>query len=471
MTAALATAALLATSCDRPTSRVGEACAASDPRPDIVLISIDSLRPDHLGAYGYAPPTSPTIDRLAAEGVVFENAVSTTSWTLPAHAAMFTGLYDSAHGALDIDDRLAAGHTTLAESLRDAGYRTAGFFGGPFLHPTFGLDQGFEVYRSAMTVVGDDAPDEAIRGYADYASHRDVTGPRTVERFRRWLETADPCPTFVFLHLWDVHYDYIPPERYVRLFDPDYEGEIDGVDFIRNEAISAGMAPRDLEHVVALYDGEIRFTDDTIRQLLEDFERARGLDDAIVVVTSDHGDEFFEHQRKGHQKTLFEEVVRVPLIVRWPGRAEAGLRVADQVRLIDLMPTLLEAAGVEEPPRVQGRDIAPLLSGGSLPPQPALLELVCLGRDQRAWRSNERKLILDRSAGLGWLFDLVSDPREQHALQPGTPEFDARIAGLKARLDAELAAASAWGEAIGDREGAEVDADMLERLRALGYVE
>ena len=126
-------------------------------KPDIILISIDSLRPDHLGCYGYRQPTSPTIDNLAGDGVRFENAISTTSWTLPAHAALFTGLYDSAHGLIAAGLRLADANVTLAEVLSQAGYQTAGFFGGPYLHPTFGLDQGFQTYQSCMTTLPDDA--------------------------------------------------------------------------------------------------------------------------------------------------------------------------------------------------------------------------------------------------------------------------------------------------------------------------
>lgn len=177
-------------------------------RPDVVLISIDSLRPDHLGAYGYGPATSPAMDALAADAVVFEHAVSTTSWTLPAHAAMFTGLFDSAHGLYDNGRRLADSYVTMAEVLRDNGYRTAGFFGGPYLHQTFGLAQGFDHWESCMTRLDDDLGDQTVRAAAMAsrgASHHDITGPRTLERVRAWLGGVDPRPFFLFIHLWDVH--------------------------------------------------------------------------------------------------------------------------------------------------------------------------------------------------------------------------------------------------------------------------
>jgi len=161
--------------------------------PNLLLVSIDSLRPDHLGCYGYARDTSPVIDRLAREGVRFQTAVSTTSWTLPAHAALFTGMYDSAHGLVDNGLSLSDAHRTLAEELALHGYQTAGFYGGPYLHPTFGLSQGFGHYQSCMTAVAEGASAEEVRAESRAprgAAHEDVTGPRTVEEFGRWLDVV-----------------------------------------------------------------------------------------------------------------------------------------------------------------------------------------------------------------------------------------------------------------------------------------
>ena len=199
---------------------------ASPARPNLVLVSIDSLRSDHLHAYGYPRETSPTIDGLAQAACGSSRAVSTTSWTLPAHAAMFTGLYDSTHGLYDNGLRLAPKLETLARELAKAGYHTAGFFGGPYLHPTFGLADGFEVWESCMTAVPDDLGDAALRDESRARrgrSHGDVTGPRTLEKVTRWADARpDDRPFFLFVHLWDVHYDFIPPPPFDRLFDPDY---------------------------------------------------------------------------------------------------------------------------------------------------------------------------------------------------------------------------------------------------------
>jgi len=223
------------------------ATSNSKPRPNIIVVSVDSLRPDHLGCYGYGRSTSPTIDALAAGGVRFQSAVSTTSWTLPAHAAMFTGLYDSTHGLFDNGLRLAPEHATLAEELKKLGYSTAGFFAGPYLHPTFGFGDGFDVYTSCMTTTDASASDAEVRRDShsrEGKSHTDITGRRTVEAVTRWADSEPKDrPYFLFVHMWDVHYDFIPPAPYDRMFDPDYAGTFDGADFMANPAVNAQMAP------------------------------------------------------------------------------------------------------------------------------------------------------------------------------------------------------------------------------------
>ena len=400
-------------------SRDASSESHTDHRPDIVLISIDSLRADHLGSYGYDKPTSPTMDRLAAEGVRFANAISSTSWTLPSHSAIFTGLYDSAHGVYDLGMRLSPAHLTLAEVLSGAGYQTAGFFGGPLLHPTFGLSQGFGVYQSCMAALPDSASDEEVRHQSrrnDSIAHGEITGPRTVESLSTWLEGAGDAPIFVFLHLWDVHYDYIPPKEYVALFDPDYSGDTDARQFMLNEAIHVGMDPRDLQHVIALYDGEIRLTDDTIGQILDLLERRGRLQNTLIVITSDHGEEFFEHGGKGHHRTLYDEVLKVPLIFHWPGHLPSGLVIKQQVRLIDLMPTILSLAGIELEHKVQGRDLSAMFRGQKLPLQSALSELLTYGRRYRSLRTNGVKLFGDEKRGVWIRFNLMNDPGEHRQL-------------------------------------------------------
>lgn len=454
------------------------ACEDDTPaRPNIVLVSIDSLRPDHLGCYGHPRPTSPEIDRLAAEGVRFESAVSTSSWTLPAHAALFTGLYDSSHGLFDNGLRLSPDHRTLAEELRAAGYHTAGFFGGPYLHPTFGLGDGFDVYRSCMTTVPDDTDDDTLRAESRSAagkSHEDITGPRTLDNVKAWTaEKPGDKPYFLFVHLWDVHYDFIPPAPYDRMFDPDYKGALDGRDFMGSRDVHRGMARRDLEHLLALYDGEIRFTDEILKQLLGALREKGLLENTLVVLTADHGEEFFEHGSKGHQKTLYDEVVRIPLVMHWPGALEAGRTVPDQVRIVDVMPTLLAAAGVRELPTMAGRDLLPLAKGKSLAPTAALLELHADKRDFRALRTRELKVIRygrtpDGKELPNVAHDLVRDPQERLAVQEGTNSAHDEAF---ARLDRTLESAEALRAYLGAKAtAADVDPELERKLRETGYL-
>ena len=328
----------------------------------MLLISIDSLRADHLGCYGYqsatAPDqrTSPRIDALAAEGILFEQAVSTTSWTLPAHMAMLTGLPDELHGVRDFHHRLHPERTLLAEVFQDSGWRTAGFWSGPNLSPEFGFARGFELYEDCSGLDADDPTTRVVQpsGSEDEAaalalqalherSHQTTTGPLVVAAFEEWLGSlsADE-PFFAFAHLWDVHYDWNPPAEY-DLFDTDYDGPVTSGEYDRlDEMLGRPPARRDLDHLRALYDGELLFTDHQVGRLLDLLEAAERLDDTLIVLTSDHGEAFYEHKRIGHKFSLHEEELRVPLLLRWPGRVPAGRRVDTLASLVDLVPTVLE---------------------------------------------------------------------------------------------------------------------------------
>ena len=222
------------------TTLLGVGCTASVPDLplNVLLISVDSLRADHLGTYGYERDTSPAIDALAAEGVVFEAAFSHAPWTLPAHASLLTSLYPRSHRADRLKARLAPGVETIASVLSAAGYDTAAVVTGPFMKRIFGLDAGFRSYDDSL----------ATRSLRESAAG--VTSDRLHQRALRQLERLEP-PFFLFLHYWDVHYDYEPPEPYDRLFDPDYDGTMDGRGFERNPEVNAGMDRRDLEHLVS----------------------------------------------------------------------------------------------------------------------------------------------------------------------------------------------------------------------------
>lgn len=451
------------------------ACRDAAPRrPNVLLVSIDTLRADHLGCYGYGRTTSPHLDRLAREGTLFEQHVSSSSWTLPAHAAIFTGLSDSGHGCTDVDKALEPRFETLAERFQSNGYATAGFFAGPFLHPGFGFGQGFDLYADC-TAYGDrvDADDPARWANAEAtrrASHEDVANPRTFAAFESWFAGRGDEPFFAFVHLWDVHYDFTPPAPYDRMFDPDYTGWVDGRNFFFDERVGPDMAARDLQHLIALYDGEIAWTDTYVAKLRGALERAGVLDDTVIVITADHGTEFFEHGRKGHRTTLYDEVIHVPLVVRYPKRFPAGVRVAAQTRAVDVAPTLLDVCGLDALPDVSGESLLPLTgdaarrSGAGLR---AVSELDSVGRSLLSVRDERWKVVGDRLRATTRTFDRRNDPRELRPIEDAASPLvvDALRALESAGVELERLAAAHAGASSGSAPPAEVQ----KHLDDLGY--
>ena len=430
------------------------------PPPNILLISVDSLRPDHLTSYGYDRPTSPTFDRLAEQGVLFEVATSSSSWTLPAHAALFTGLPDSAHGCERGSDSLPGRYRTLAESLASAGYRTGAVWSGPLLHPSFGLAQGFDDYLSHRPENSSD-PASGPEGWThqEIRSHEDVTGPAILETVASWLDhEPNGQPFFLFTHLWDVHYDFIPPPPLDREFDPTYVGSEDGTNLSRYVAYRRDqISADDLHHLKALYDGEILSVDGQIDSLVSLLEAHGQLENTLVVVTADHGEEFFEHGSFGHKKALYEESLRIPLLFYFPAELPAR-RIADPVRIVDIAPTLLAFAGAEPLPDILGRSLEPLLRGNPRAERPAISELMPGALDRSGWlslRTSDLKMIADRWPGsrhqvaadsgapaeetrLIELYDLESDPGETNNLLGVDPGAEGRARSLLEQAKAEL---------------------------------
>lgn len=462
------------TACDRGADSGGS-------RPNLILISIDSLRADHLGCYDYPKDTSPVLDRLAREGARFDHVIAETSWTLPTHASMLTGISSAVHQVQTDGKSLAPGFTTLAEVLRDAGYRTRGLWSGPYLHPLFGLGQGF-AEADYEGVLGD------LRGYDSAASPDSsqvlaaktqnfaaavdaVTSPTLIDKAIAFLEQPHDRPFFLFIHMFDVHFDYKPPEAIWRRFDPDYAGTFTDDQHANNPAIRADMPPGDLAHLIALYDGEIYFVDQHIGRLLDALNRQSLEDGTVVAVTADHGDEFFEHGRSGHQKTLYDEVIQVPWLVRQPGRIAPATTITAQARHVDMLPTLLGLLGVAPPQAAMGEDLAPVVRG-----ERAARDLTAVSRlvNPRAgvWsslRTPHTKLITrkDGQDSRTELYDLYADPRETRPL----PATDPRAAGALERLAQFGRMEKGLRQALGDAGGSDVEvpAPLLEQLKELGY--
>ena len=469
--------------------------------PNVLLISIDSLRADRLGCYGYERPTSPRIDALAEAGALFESCYSSTSWTLPAHAALFTGLPDSAHGCDSNERILAPAQQTLAEVMRSGGWQTIGFWSGPYLHPRFGLSQGFdrwisctgyEAYgKKSLAAAREVGVGQAPVGEsaANARSHRDVTGPRVTAAVEEFLRAREPhAPPFLaFVHLWDVHYDYIPPAEWARPFvDPEYDGPIDGSARSVLAFDGARLSVKDLAQLEGLYDGEIAWTDHHVGLIVDLLDELGLSRDTLVVVVSDHGEEFFEHGRFGHRQQLHEESVRVPWILRWPEHVAPGTRVGGVSSLADVAPTLLELVGLpDELARANGLSHAAALTRAFAPGGPvaeaaprvtnglALSELELLGGGRRVAARDDRWSVLVDPARERVLaaFDRLADPNEtRDRIEPGDPPTVPEDA-KKLALDAlTLLQRLRELHRTDLPPGAPLPPELESELRALGYL-
>jgi arylsulfatase A-like enzyme len=462
-------------------------CAPTDgpgarPVDTVILVSIDSLRADHLGAYGYRRPTSPTIDQLAAAGTVFERAYSTTSWTLPAHAALLTGLDDYTHGATDSRKKLAASFDTLAEALARAGVRSTGFFSGPFLHPSFGFGQGFDEYVDCTSYQWTGL--QQGKRIPHTSSHRDVTNPILLTGVEKWLAERRPhARNLIFVHMWDVHADYRAPDAYGTLFDPNYdESDLSG-QLEERKRVEVELTAGALRKLLARYDAEIRYTDETLRDLLDHFRRNGLLDNAAVIILADHGEEFFDHGRKGHRRTLYEEVLRVPLILHFPGAPTEARRVPDIVSLIDVFPTVCELMGVDCEYAGPGVSLV-AFADGRRPENArgdALAELTtrAFGVDQTALVREDGKLIRWNTSGDLRYFDLRGVAVESRGVDVDPEQTSGEASPMTSALrQLRRRAADARNHAEQPRDAAEdsnseaaIDPATEEHLRALGYVE
>jgi arylsulfatase A-like enzyme len=435
-----------------------------DPRPNIVLVTLDTTRPDFLGCYGGPEDASPNLDRFARRATLYERAWATSSWTLASHASLFTGLLPRQHGAQSVPQGpdqslgygvrpLADSFTTLAEALQGVGYRTGAVVAGPALRRELGVAQGFEVYRDEL-----DSPARRLHG----KRARDVADEaiELVERFGDGL-------FFLFVNFFDPHAPYRPPPPHDAGLPPDSGGEGLGPLF---EKLEAGAGPRPvsalgeperslLAEARRGYRAEIRYMDEHLGRLL-----AALPEDSLVVVTGDHGESFGEHYLIRHGVHLYEDNVRVPLVVREPGQTR-GRRLTEPVQNHWVASRLLAAAGAALPVDV------PPLRGGSAPivlqVQRSEFNVSFFGsffdRDLVALVDPPFKLI-ESSTGRVELYDLEADPGELEDLSVDAPE--AR------RLREGLAAASAALPPLYDPGSrAQLGEGTAEALRALGYLD
>ena len=428
--------------------------------PDVVMVVVDTWRWDALGANLEGDPEAraaktPHLDGLANQGVLFTRAIASSPWTEPSVASMLTGEYPTVHGAHGVladvaPIRLAV--PTLAETLAGAGYYNVGVVNGYFLSPDFGFDRGFDVF--------------------DYVSSSNLDIRRAGESVDAALAHLEHAPRdrpwFLFLHLFDPHLAYDPPEGW-RGSAGDYEGPYADLRGMRTGRLDT--SPSALERMRALYDGEVGYVDSEVGRLVQNLgtERAR-----LLVVTADHGEEFGDHGGWEHGHSMYQELVRVPLIVVPPAdRPPSRTRVDTQVRLLDLMSTALEATGLEPAPGTPSQSLFPWFEAteGAVPRDedlPAISEKVHLGEPCLALRDGEYTLI-GTPGSRRWELYSRGDPLETTDLAPGHRQELDRLRGRLRRMMRVLRDRS---ETFGKAEqGVEIPTGELESLRSLGYIE
>jgi arylsulfatase A-like enzyme len=425
-------------------------------KPNIILISIDTLRADHLGCYGYRRNTTPNIDAFAENGILFENAIAQAPYTVSSHMSMLTSLYPSFHKVNLIEmSRLHPAKQTLAEILYNNGYRTWAITGGGQVSSNYGFYDGFE-------------------SFTEYSPpHKDME--LKVGETLDYLKREKDSQFFIFFHSYKPHAPYTPRIPYNEMFDSGYEGKITGsltdIEDINSGKIQVDQA--DLDHVVALYDGEIREVDDQLGILFDYLKKEQLMENTLIVFTSDHGEEFNEHGLFGvHSHTLYDELLHVPLICRVPQVPSARTVIKEQVQSIDIFPTILQIADIQyKDIPIQGTSFLPLIKNPNLKRNPNIAfseRTPSDGRFLRALRDSSQKYIFEEELKKGeikhYYFNLINDPGEQFNLT--LPQRKLRQMFNQVHFLIEE------GKKIDEiMKTKKIDKETLETLKALGYIE
>jgi arylsulfatase A-like enzyme len=476
---------------------------ATPEHPNVLLISIDALRADHTSMYGYDPAVSPHMNALASRGVVFDQAITQAPWTAPSVASFITSLHPTELGIVRQHKSAADMHvdkmrTTLAEVLHDAGYRTQAYVTNSLLSTDHRFHQGFDdflvtrhQYQFDLILLRGRTLVKWICGGSDKSSLARQTcklfdkgydqlfdaqlgwgrGALVSEDGINFMRMHKDERFFLWLYYIDPHARYDPPEPFHPLpeeITPGREKTLRNV-VKKLHFASETLSPVDLEALVSLYDGEIMYVDALIGQVLDELDRLGLTDRTVIVLNADHGEEFYDHGDFTHGHALYDELVRVPLIISGPGVEAVGRRVDTQVRMLDMMPTVCELAGVPIPEEAQGRSLVPFLQGQDMEELPAFSEaLLRTIYERKSIRYNGYKLIHDVERGDVELYDLRADPLEKVNLAEEEPELvETMLAELNnwmvrsARLATEMPRLRSLREAV--------DEEMERRLQEAGY--
>jgi len=420
------------------------------PRPNVVIISVATLRADHVSCYGYKRQTTPNIDRVAREGVLFEEAYSTSSWTLPAHASLYSSLLPSSHGAVETGTGLGESSGLIGHWFRSLGYRRGAFMDGVYMQATFGFARGFSFCR------------DKNEGIANILPHA----------IRWWDSQPRGFPKLLFLHCYDVHSPYGSSDAYRSryLSDLSYDrlpSVVGDLDIIEDEVHEGlfNLLPEDIQHLKALYDADIYHTDRELGKLFSHLRRTGDWDGTLVVILSDHGDEFMEHGRLNHGKSLYEETVRVPLILKLPGRRHSGTRVRELVSLVDVLPTLADLLERNGDEGWRGKSLAAAMATASMAGGGPVYA------EHRRWFKEitpDYSLIVDTEAPEGGdgveMYDRPADRAERTDISPDRAQWVRQRARELRRKREQLRALG------GAPASVELDDETRTQLRRMGYL-
>jgi arylsulfatase A-like enzyme len=440
------------------------ACCSRESDLNVLVITIDTLRPDRLGCYGYEKPTSPCIDEFAKGSVLFEQAVCQTPQTLPSHTSIFTGLYPRNHKAISHESVVGEEVTTLAEILKDRGYETAAFVSSHVLDSKYGLNQGFDKYWQIHDVTRPKQRENAyLRGI----------DPTTDEALS-WLAENASSKFFAWIHWFHPHRPYEPPLWLRPRFTGEYLGEANSsTEFIMKVwRDQMELGEDDVKYLSGLYDGEVAFSDQQVGRVLDTLDSLGIADNTIVVITADHGEMLYEHEYYfGHDIALYDECIMVPLLIRDPAMNVSPKRIGGLVQSIDIFPTLLDLLGVKPPEAVDGRTLEPLMIGAeNRTTEFAFSETFPFpekAAPRHAVRSETGKLVW-RETGSGGLakhlYDLIADPHETRDVMELEPEM---ARALDLRLHKWIQDKGLHPAPIPTAE----ETGRIHILRSLGYLE